>query len=514
MMMTGTLGQIRGNLSRWTALGIVAVWVIGAGGLVSGCTTNPATGERMVSFISPKDEARIGAKQHRAMVPAMGGAIPNAEIRRYIDSIGQRLARHSEIPNSKFTFTVLDTNSVNAFALPGGYVYVTRGLLALANSEAEIAGVLSHEIGHVTARHAVQRHSQAVLGGLGTAAVGVLTGGGKLAKMAGGSAVARFRSYTRKQEFEADMLGIRYLRRAGFDPGAMARFLGSLRAHARLSERLMGRPPDGVDADNIMSTHPRTVERVRRAAAQAGFAKAKSPIVGRDAYLGKIAGMVYGDSAKQGYARGRDFVHPELDIRFRVPPKFILSNHPHQVVAHGPKGARIVFRAAPGAEKKSPYGYLVNVWGKNIRLFDRQSVTINGMKAATGIARGRSRQGIHDIRLFAIRRAERMYRFIFISAAGGGDMRKAYRQTTSSFRSATKAEAASLRLWRVKIVTVRFGDTVAKMVRRTPIAKFREEQFRVLNGLADGAKLVPGQKVKLVVPERRRDRRKGPRRAS
>jgi predicted Zn-dependent protease len=248
-----------------------------------------------------------------------------------------------------------------------------------------------------------------------------------------------------------------------------------------------------------MSTHPSTVERVRRAAAQAGSTTNRNPIIGRAVYLRKIDGLLYGDAPEQGFVRGRDFLHPKLRIRFRVPPGFHLSNQPDRVIAQGPGGSAIVFGSAPGAGNRSPYGYLVNVWGRNLRLEDRQTLTINNMPAATGTAQVRSQRGVQNLRLVAIRRGGSMYNFLFLSPPGGGNLDRIYRQITSSFRGVSGAEARSWRPWRLRIITVRRGDTVARLARRMAVDRFREEHFRILNGLGARARLVPGRKVKIVI---------------
>ncbi len=485
--------------------GLAALMAVALAGPLSGCATNPATGERMMTFLSPEEEARIGAREHRKLMPAFGGAINDADLQRYVSSVGTLLARTSELPKLRFTFTVLNTGMINAFALPGGYVYITRGLLALANSEAEIAGVLAHEIGHVTARHAAQRHSRSVFAGIGATAIGILTGSGDLARLTGSRLGSYLRGYSREQEFEADKLGIRYLKRAGFDPQAMADFLSSLRAHARLAARLAGRSPSAVDQSNIMSTHPRTLERVARAAREAGGIQHPNPIVGRDVYLRKIGGMIYGDTPEQGFVRGRDFLHPDMRIRFRVPRGFHMVNQPSQVLAKGPDGMVIIFSAASRAGRRSPYDYLVNVWAPNLRLTELDSSSINGMPAAGGAARVRSRRGITNLRLLAIRRGVRMYRFMF-TGPGGSSQRlyDAYRETVTSFRGVSPSVAQGWRPYRIRIVRVRRGDTVARLARRMAVDRFAEEHFRVINGLGPRDRLIPGQRVKIVTSGRRR----------
>jgi predicted Zn-dependent protease len=481
---------------------LIALMAASLAGPLSGCATNPATGERMMTFLSPEEEARIGADEHRKLVPAFGGPISDTALQRYVSSVGTLLARTSELPNLRFTFTVLNTDMINAFALPGGYVYITRGLLALANSEAEIAGVLAHEIGHVTARHAAQRHSRSVFAGIGAAAVGILTGSGELANAAGSGFGGYLRSYSRDQEFEADKLGIRYLKRAGFDPRAMASFLSSLRANTHLTARLMGEPSGKVDEANIMSTHPRTLARVQRAAREAGGTPVRNPIVGRDVYLRKIGGMIYGDTPEQGFVRGRDFLHPDLRLRFRVPRDFHLTNQPNQVLAKGPRGLVIIFAAAARAGNRTPYDYLVNVWARHLRLNALDRASVNGMPAASGAARARGRGGVYNLRLVAIRRGARIYRFMFIGPGGSGQrVYDAYRQTVSSFRGVSSSKARSWRPYRIRVALVRRGDTVARMARRMAVGRFAEEHFRVLNGLGPRDRLTPGQRVKIVVEE-------------
>jgi len=206
---------------------------------LAACATAPATGRSFFTAgMSQEDEAKLGAKQHKEIVKEFGGAYQDPALGRYVSSLGTLLARTSELPDLKFTFTVLDSPIVNAFALPGGYVYVTRGLLALAENEAEVAGVLSHEIGHVTARHAAERYGQAMAAKLATAGLGILFGSGPEVQAANTLSALALSSWSRDQEFEADTLGVRYLTRGGFDPGAMASFLAKLQANSRLQAKL------------------------------------------------------------------------------------------------------------------------------------------------------------------------------------------------------------------------------------------------------------------------------------
>jgi predicted Zn-dependent protease len=490
-------GRIRAR-AQMIAAGIVLA--LAAPGL-TGCATSPATGGQIFSLMSPQEEQRIGDTEHPKLVAAFGGEVIDRALTTYIGSVGQLLAKTSELPNLKFSFTVLDTATINAFALPGGYTHITRGLLALANSEAELAGVLAHEIGHITARHSAQRYSHGVLAGLGVNVIGILTGSRGIANLAGTGAGLYLRSYSRGDEFEADMLGVRYLKRAGFDAKAMASFLASLRARAQLDAKLAGRPPGKVDKRDLLATHPRTVERVERAAEAAGNIRVTNPIVGRSIYLKKINGLIYGDTPAQGFARGRDFLHPELRFRFRVPEKFELRNSPKNVTAKGPGNARIIFDGAKRPGKRSVYDYLINVWGRGARITNREEITINGLPAATGDSRLRTNKGTLNVRLVAILGSEKqIWRLMFLSQPKDTQkLAKAFRKTTYSFKKVSAAEAGAWHPRRIRLHKVTAGDTVESLAARMPFDRFKVDHFRTLNGLGPGEPLKIGQTIKLVL---------------
>lgn len=488
--------RIRPTMARPLALLLLGAALFSLGG----CGENPATGERMFSILSPAEEARVGRQQHPELVREFGGAYDDARVTNYVSGIGRLLAETSELPNLRFTFTVLDTPTVNAFALPGGYVYITRGLLALANNEAELASVMAHEIGHVTARHAAQRYSRSVAAGLGLTVLGVLAGSPALTQAAGLGAQIYLQGYSRAQEFEADSLGISYLRRAGYDSGAMAGFLGSMRAQAALEARIAGLPPGKVDEFSIMATHPRTIDRVQQAAASAVDIPVPNPIVGRETYLRKIDGMVFGDDPEQGLVRGRVFAHPVLRFTFTVPPGFRLINARERVVARGPEEALIIFDGARQRTGRPLTHYLQNVWARGVRLAEVERININGMDAATGAARVKAPRGAIDVRLVAIRYdAERIYRFAFlIPPRLSRGLSLELRRTTYSFRRLSAAEAAGLKPLRIRVVRVGAGESVASLAARMPYPDHRRLRFEVLNGLAPGERLRPGAFVKIV----------------
>lgn len=479
---------------------------------VSGCTTNPATGRAsFTAFMSPEKERQVGSEEHPKIIKEFGGEYPDPKIRQYVQQLGDRLARNSELPELKFTFTVLNSDIVNAFALPGGYVYVTRGLIALASNEAELAGVLGHEIGHITSRHTAERYSAAVGAGIFTTALGILLGGpvGQVGEAVSGMALA---SYSRDQELEADMLGVRYLDRTGYDENAMASFLGKMQGESRLSAELAGRP-GAADEFSIMQTHPRTADRVREAIEaahkQPGGGNPERQ-VGRDVYLDTIDGLTYGGDRDSGWVINRRFVHPGLRLSFEVPQGFRVMNTETKVLARGPDGAQIVFDRTPRdragrstADGLSPADYMRRVWAANTSLTGVETIAVNGLEAATGIAQVPPGSGSRDLRLVAIRFDPRtMYRFIFATPpAQTAALSEPLRRTTYSFRKLDEREAANAKPPRIRIVRVAAGDTAESLGRRMPFDEHGAARFRVLNGLDNGQQPRAGDRVKIVAAD-------------
>ncbi len=471
---------------------------------LAACTVNPATGKQsFTGFMSRADEMEVGEREHPKILKEYGGRYDGQRIDAYVRDIGLGLARVSEVAGLPYTFTVLNDGKVNAFALPGGYVYITRGLLALADNEAEMAGVLAHEIGHITARHTAQRYSQAMATNLGLqllsaigAGAGMPAGLGSLVSF---GAQAILQGYSREQELEADMLAVRYMVRAGYDANAMITFFGKMEAHKRLVAVVSG-DPKAAERFHIMASHPRTSERVIQAIGLAKVAPAGRPRLQRETYLARIDGLLFGDDPKQGIRKGRLFLHPNLHFRFEVPPNFVLFNSPAKVVARGPGGSVIAFDMVdPGKARAAGNlaAHLANIWGlKNV-----ERITINGMEAATGEKKIWFRKGGRmDARFVAIReRAERIYRFVFITPPGlTRRLALGLQRTTYSFRLLSSREAAAIKPLRLAVITVAAGDTAATLARRMPFEKFRLEWFETLNGLPRGQSLIPGSQVKIV----------------
>ena len=496
-----TLPMIRRlhHTALWAAL-LPALW------LVAACSTNPATGKQsFTAFMSMEDELRIGAEEHPKMIKEFGGAYADAKLRAYIRRIGLKLAGFSEARDLPYTFTILNNDKVNAFALPGGYVYITRMLLALAENEAEMASVLAHEIGHVAARHTAERYSTAMATNLGLMLLGAIGSSAGLpsgvGRIIGFGAQAALQGHSREQELEADMLGVRYMTRAGYTADGMTSFFYKMQAHAELERAMEGKK--GETGNNIMSTHPRTAQRINQAIGLARAAPVRDPILGRGEFLAEIDGMVFGDDPEQGVRRGRVFTHPELRVEFRVPPDFVLFNSPRQVIARGPGNSVVIFDMAPdktARRVRSLRGYIAETWASNLALRGQERIAINGMRAATAEARVSTRGGPRDIRLVAIRGSEgRIFRLAFISAPEmTARLSAEFRRTTWSFRRISEAEARAIKPLKVRVVTVKDGDTALGLSARMPLGKFNRRWFETMNRNALGRGLAAGGAVKTV----------------
>lgn len=472
--------------------------LVSTGGWLSGCATNPATGQSTLAFGSLDDDVALGRQEHPKLVAAFGGEYENQRLSNYVTQLGNSLAAKTELPGLPYKFTVLNTPIVNAMALPGGFVYVTRGLLALGSNEAEVAGVLGHEIGHVVARHTAQRQAETILAQIGLVVLGVATGVPQLVQLAQVGAVGMLQKHSREQELEADTLGVRYMSRNGYDPEGMVTFLASLREYSQLEAQLSGQDPSVVDEYNWLATHPRTLDRVELAMSKAEAARSADPLINRDLYLNQINGMIYGDDPRQGIIDGNRFRHPDLRFEFIAPEGFRLFNSVDNVTAQHPKGAGFVFDMADSSSGDMA-DYLVNDWASDVSLNDVERLDINGMEAATGWTRADGRNGPVDLRGLAIQGdSGKVFRFLFVSPSNQRGWGDAFRITTYSFRRLSAAEAKQIHGFNLIVVPARSGDTVAALSRTMPFGRFNEKAFRVLNDLVEGGNPPAGSQVKVV----------------
>ena len=450
-----------------------------------------------------QSEAQIGAEAHPQLLAEFGGAMTGPQA-QYVEQVGKNIAVQSGLGQAQSSFTVSLVNSPvnNAFAIPGGYIYTTRQLVTLMNNEAELAGVLGHEVAHVALRHS-QRRQQAAqknqLLGVGAAILSsVLLGSNPLGQQLGQAALQGSQmltlKFSRSQELEADVKGIEYLNSAGYDPRAMATVLASLAAQNALDARLQGR--DNATIPEWASTHPDPASRVQAALSRA---QGMTGVTNRDTFLTRIDGLTYGDDPAQGLVEGNQFIHPDLRLAFRTPQGFYMVNGTRAVTINGESGkAQFTF----GPYSGNLQTYVNNVFGalseqQQIRPSSIQTTTVNGLPAAYGTARVNSGNSQVDVTVFAYEFAnDRAYHFLAITPAGrSGTFNSMYQ----SVRRISAQEASNVVPRELDVITVGSGDTVASLANRMAYTSNQEERFRVLNGLSSGETLRAGQKVKIVV---------------
>ncbi|HET7816621.1 MAG TPA: M48 family metalloprotease [Sphingomicrobium sp.] len=459
--------------------------------------------------LSPRYVAEA-QRQHPEVVREFGGAETGARA-AYVDSVGRRVAAYSGVPSNAYRFTVLNAAVENAFATPGGYIYVTRQLMTLLDNEAELAFALGHEVGHVAANHAQARQSaqqrNTILGVLG-AILGSLGGGmfgdllSRSAQQAAQLATLRF---SREQEYQADTLGMRYIVNAGYDPSGGPGILAALTRASALEARIQGR--DSRQTPEWASTHPLSQNRVQRAAAEArATGRVGRGLLNRDQYLAQLEGVYVDDDPAQGIIEGRTFTHPDLRIFFAVPVGYLMQNSSDAVSIKGSAGqAQFSGGRFSGSLEDYIYRVLQSLGGGRVQLAvpPPQRTMINGIPAAFTTARANTSSGAVDVSVFAYQWDQNtVYHFAMLTRGGAGI--GPFVPMVQSIRRTTAAETAAIRPRIIDVVTVGAGDTVQSLASRMAYRNFQVERFLTLNGLAAGARLAPGQKVKLVVYGTRR----------
>ena len=459
------------------------------------------------SPISAKEKAQ-GAEYHPQILQEFGGEWQSPQT-DYVVRVGKNIAIQSGLGNAQqdFNVSLLNSSVNNAFAIPGGYIYITRQLVALCNSEAEMAGVLGHEVGHVAARHSKKRQKRSTIAnilGAGGTILGAVLGdksgllgalGGGLREYSGVLAQVLTLSYSRKQEEESDDLGIRYLSTAGYDPSALSDMLASLAMQTSVDTRAAGQEERAIPA--WARTHPEPAKRVARAK-QNALGYAPNAKRNRDQHLANIDGMMYDDDPKQGVIEGREFKHPELKLKFSVPTGFGMANSTEAVSINGTSGKGLFttqaytgdkaayidagFKAVAGKDAKVTYG-------------ESRQVTVNGLPAFYATATAQAQNGAQNIlTVYAYEFSNtQAFHFVTINAANSSPFDAMY----ASVQRLSAAEASSIKPRRVRIVTVKSGDNVASLSGRMAYPSLQQERFLALNGMVAASELKVGSKVKI-----------------
>jgi len=435
------------------------------------------------------------SSEHKRLVALFGGEYHAPTCERYLNEILAKLAPVSDNPGETYRVTILNTPVVNAFALPSGNLYITRGLLSLANDGSEVAAVMAHEIAHVAQRHASQRAELEKRSEVISKAASVIQNREKGEEVQANARLT-IASFSRQQEFEADQIGVRVIAHAGFDPYGATRFLASLGRSTALRAAVLGQSTSNERLD-MMATHPSTPERVQETLAAAR--QIAAPGIGetaRSTYLAAIDGITYGDDPSEGFIRGRRFLHPKLGFAFVAPEGFVLENTARAVLGTANGGVEAMrvdsvrIPAATGLEE-----YLASGWIDGLQQGSIESLMINGLQAATATARG----GEWTFRLAAIRFGTDVYRLIFATRTLTPERDQRYREAIDSFRRVPSEEAAGVRPLRLSVVSAGDGDQTEKLASRMAVTDRPLETFLILNGLEHDGQLKAGEKYKLVV---------------
>ena len=436
---------------------------------------------------TPTAEQRENAR----ILASYGGVYDDPKLHAMVTQLVDRLVAASEKPEQKYEVTILNSPAVNAFALPNGQLYITRGLLALANDKAELASVLAHEMGHVIARHAAIREDQARQAALVSHVVSDVLSDPQMGALALAKSKLALASFSRAQEFEADGIGVGISARAGFDPFGASRFLTDMQRNADLKSS----GNDLHTSSDFLSNHPATPDRVRNALANARqFSGPGAGVRDRNDYLAALDGMVYGEDPSEGFVRGRRFLHPKLGFTFTAPAGFTLDNTAQAVLGFkdgGDEAMRLDVVSVP-AEQSLP-DYLKSGWMENVEPPSVEEFTVNGFPAATATAKGEQ----WSFRLFAVRFGSDVYRFIFAAKTMSVQTDRSFREAIMTFRRMSLKESQQVKPLHVKAVTVGKTDTVASLAHRMAI-DHGLERFRLLNGLGAHDRVKPGEVVKLV----------------
>ena len=350
--------------------------------IISNCAVNPSTGKNEFVIMSEKEEDEIGKREHPKIIKSFGGVYKNEKLQNYIESLGEFLVNTLELPEKKFTFTILNSPIVNAFALPGGYIYLTRGLIYLCQNEAQLAGVIAHEIGHVTARHTAKRYTKNFGVGLLANILGAINKNLIISDLINTSASLYLLSFSRSQEYEADQLAVRYMARAGFEPQQMGEFLRLMEKFSRLNRKIV---KDDRQTSELLKTHPNSSKRVKEVIEKSNEKIPLNPIIGSEVFLKKIDGMIYGDKPEEGFFNKNTFIHKKLDFNFSFNKDFYFLNNPNYLLGITDKKTRIVFDIKK-TEDQNNLKYL-SKWTKvpQKKILNYKTEQINNFTISSGI---------------------------------------------------------------------------------------------------------------------------------
>jgi predicted Zn-dependent protease len=472
---------------------------------------NPVTGQAERSVMSEAQEIEEGKKAHEEVLKEYS-ALKNPKLQAYVNGIGQGLAKQSQRANLQWTFTVLDSPEINAFALPGGYVYVTRGIMAYMESEADLAGVIGHEIGHVTARHGAQRATRQQTAGLGVLAAsifglvlesqGVGGAGDLIGGVAQNAAQGYVAKYGREQELQADGLGAEYLSRVQFDPRNMVDVINVLKNQERFAADLAKSEGRAAPAQNSwLASHPSNDQRLEMITRLSAQYKSTTPYAdeGRTLYLQMMEGVAFGESAEQGLTRGRNFYHSDLNFAMTAAPGWKVQNEAEQLtIINPPRDAGLIVQLVPPKAGNSHEEIIRNVLKPASGRVE--PLKLNGLSATHFVGTREGQNGERRNTEATVVTGVNGNNYLMVYAAKDPatlqSNRAGLQEAERSFRALSAADKAAAKPWTLRTTSLPRGG-FAELARSSPLAN-PEQQLKLINGVYAGGDIKPGAAVKIV----------------
>jgi predicted Zn-dependent protease len=463
--------------------------------LINSCARNPVTGKRQVALISEEQEIAMGQEADPQIV-AQFGLYEDPNLQAFINEKGKQMAAISHRPGLNYTFRIVDSEVLNAFAVPGGYVYFTRGIMAHFNNEAEFAGVLGHEIGHITARHTVSQQSKAILGQVGL--IGAMIIKPELAQF--GEAASQglgllFLKFGRDAERQSDDLGVEYSTKIGYDARQMAGFFNTLERQSQAA--------GAQELPDFLSTHPNPGDRNTAVAQKAAEVQQQTPgknfLVNRNEYLKRIDGLIYGEDPKGGYLENSVFYHPIIKIQFNVPQDWNYQNTPQQVVMAPKDGKAMMFLAqAQGSNLNEAANATMQAY--KLQVVGSRETSVNGLPALMVEAQQTNQQGgvIRTLSYF-IQHNGSIYHMIGASGAADFNTYAPYfTNSMQSFRNLTDQAKINKKADRVRLKTVRTETTLEQALRSFNVPDRRLNELSILNGMNLKDRVPAGLFIKVI----------------
>ena len=473
-------------------------WVVLLGLLqLAGCALNPATGRSDFVMMSEREELELGQRYNEEVLKQYP-RYADEKLQAYVQRVGERVARHSHRSQLNYRFTVVDSPDINAFALPGGYIYIHRGLLAYLNSEAELAAVLGHEVGHVTARHSVQQQSQSSAWNILGQAVAIGTGIGAAADLTNVLGGAFVRGYGRDMELEADGLGAQYLARSGYDPQAMIEVVRVLKAQEdfardQAAQRGEAQPASGYHG--LFDTHPDNDRRLQQVLGPARALATGQQEVNREVFLQHLDGLPFGDSAASGVRRGQRFYHGELGVTLGFPEGWELINRADALIGHSADQQAFIAMVLEGNPQGLSAAQLLRQRAGGQRLVDQRELQQAGLKGHSAIIPGSTAR-----RVAVLLHGARAY--LFVAAVRGGASLESqdarFLEVIQSFRPITAAERKLAQPLRLRMISAKPGQQMADLARQSKLPGDAEASLRLLNNLYPVGEPRPGDRLKVV----------------